>query len=69
MMLASVDIGVGGSISVRLRSFSSFLVRQRSLSPLDQDSLRRMMLAAAVEFLKALGRAGIAVMPEVLAGR
>jgi hypothetical protein len=68
MILASVDIGVGGSISVRLRSFPSFLVRQRWVSPLDQDSLCRMMLAAAVESLKALGRAGIAVMPEVLVG-
>jgi hypothetical protein len=69
MMLASVDIGVGGSISVRLRSFPSFLVRQRWVSPLDQDSLCRMTLAAAVEFLNVLGRVGIAVMPEGLVGR
>jgi hypothetical protein len=69
MMLASVDIGVGGSISVRLRPFPSLLVRQRWVSPLDQDSLYRMTLAAPVQFLIALGRVGIAIMPEGWVGR
>jgi hypothetical protein len=68
-MLASVDIGVGGSISVRLRSFSSFLVRQKWVSLLAQDSLCRMALAAAVEFFNGLGRTGIAVVPERVVDR
>jgi hypothetical protein len=69
MMLASVDIGVGGSISVRLRSFSSLLVRQRWVSQSVQDSLCRMTLAAPVQSLIALGRVGIAIMLEGWVGR
>jgi hypothetical protein len=38
------------------------------VSPLDQDSLCRMTLAAPVEFLIALERAGIVIMPEGLVG-